>query len=207
MARRSKDYIPSVYGLSWYHKLSGDLATAQERFKQEYGFAHDDPVRVDAVILKLFRYYASYCGKEVDDLVSALLGGEESDTIYNATGDTIFNATVPIPTVLLLALILRKGFARGKGEKGFETWLRRRRIEGLVYQARDLVPKYLKHRNRYTLARAKEEAAKEVLQKRSIASATLFGDVRDITVQDIVNKDAWNYRHRPSRAKKTQQPV
>jgi hypothetical protein len=68
----------------WWHEYTGNVGQARARFRQAFGFDHDDEQRVDEVIAELFRRHA----KEPD-------------------------SPVPIPAPVVLALLLREGFERG----------------------------------------------------------------------------------------------
>jgi hypothetical protein len=160
----------------WYAPFTGNLTKARRLFRQTYGFAHDDERHVDEVIFSLFDDY----------------GPNHFDP--NNKSSLLRHETVPVPVVLLLALMLRQGFRRGELWKdlGVRSRLTYARLETSKEEQRLLIPT---HRRRYTRAEAREKAAETIAQQ--------FGDV---TAEQILAKDNWQGRRRRSRAKNKRPP-
>jgi hypothetical protein len=177
----------------WSDPFTGDLAPARKRFQQTYGFAHDDKQRVDEVINSLFRRYGDEHDDqiEVDDVTAALLADGDAAT---TTSIPLKRETVPIPVVLVQALLLRGGFGRGRGRGHLRNERAKKpAIIAAVHEAQKLEQKYrITHRHRYTTTQQRREAAaKEIAQKRG-----------DVTAEQILAKDNWQGRRRRSRAQK-----
>ncbi len=110
MARKRKG-VPRLRLRGWYDKFfEGSLPARQQQFLEAFHFKHSDKAKVDNVILQLFRCYGRQHDERipVEDVVRALLDDDL---------DVVRDRTVPIPTPLVLALVLRKGFGRERGEK------------------------------------------------------------------------------------------
>jgi hypothetical protein len=130
----------------WFDPFTGDLKAARARFKQDFGFAHDDKQQVDAEIVRLFRNHS----RKRDD-------------------------TVPIPAGIVLAVMLRAGFARGRGRQQMRRDERARIVDAVpATQAR--MPYYLQrtHRRHYSYERAKLEAAADVERQLGVPAAVIL---------------------------------
>jgi hypothetical protein len=115
----------------WYHDFieGGTLEEKQALFEQEFKFKVTDKQRVDAVIIDAFKEHNRYYNRYEDPTV------------------------VPIPSAVVLALMLRKGFGRAQSQKvtlRYNVQLSRRHLEYLLYRTSVLAtdPKFLAGKGR-----------------------------------------------------------
>jgi hypothetical protein len=186
MARKGRPRLvprPVSYEAWYAPAFRGPLPERRRWFEQKHGFDCYDKDKVDRVILELFRKHNRWSPA---------------------------SETVPIPSVLVLALILRRGFGRRKGDK--DTTYRGGNgtpkipkvvLDWLVSTARNLEndPDFWLSNRSNTEKGIREAAAEKVVRER-------YPDFTDEQVyyaaNIILRKDVWGLYRRKSRAKKKQ---
>jgi hypothetical protein len=93
-------------------QFTGNVERARDRFRKSYGFSHDDKTRVDKEIMRLY---------------------DEARTV---AADEI-----KLPRKLVLAIILREGFAREAHRARRSSW-EQDRLESAIHKAWSLFDKY-----------------------------------------------------------------
>jgi hypothetical protein len=209
MARKRKG-VPRLRLRGWYDKFfEGSLPARQQQFLEAFHFKHSDKAKVDNVILQLFRCYGRQHDERipVEDVVRALLDDDL---------DEVRDQTVPIPTPLVLALVLRKGFGRERGEKDTTyvggkkaPTIEKQELDSIVWLARkyasgEIDPEFrarlLKHKTEDGI---RDAAAERVIRKHYPSwTDEQVGRLRGL----VRKKEVWGRYRRKSRAKKKSPP-